>query len=402
MATPILLDFFSRQMAPLFDEKQVIQVDTVGQSLFGNPANGSQTIFSPDQNAVDFEVVRGNERTASMVPRGSNGRFVGSAGATQPHADLQVGQETYFSRKYPLIEESSNVTADQLLNRIPGEGAFEGRARADRFRTQMQRAYLENMRRIIRLDEYLAWQSLLTGKQPQMLGNATDVYDFRRNTSNITTLGTTWATGTPLTDIDTGCDQILATGKIMPDFMIMGGTAMARFLANSQITTVYGNKLFYDLVRVGIDFAADGRFSRLIAAGAIPYGQLRTPKGYTLTIFTYPKGYTNAAGSYTKYLADTVTLIGCSQARADRYFGPPERLPMAAQDVQLFMERMGFNPMQPSMPQNVLASDGVIVPQTFFTDLYDSADKKKSTIRVQHAPIFATTQTDAWYTINNC
>ena len=399
--TPVTLDFFSRQFLPLFDEKEVIQLDTVGQSVFGNPANGSQTVYSPEQGAFDYEVVRGNERLASFVPRGSNGRFVGSAGATQPHVDLQVGVETYFTRKYPLIEEEGTISADFLLNRVPGEGPFEGRSRSDRFRFQANRIFKEAFRRIIRLDEYLAWQSILTGKQPQMLNNTTDVYDFRRNTSNTVTVGTAWSgAGTPLTDIDSICDQILSTGKVMPDMAFVGGVGMRNFLGNSQITTVYGNKLFYDLVRVGIDFQPDGRYGRFIAAGAIPYGQLRTPKGYTLVLFTYPKGYTNASGTYTKYLGDNSMVIMSSGARMDRYFGPAERLPMTAQDTQLFMERMGFNPMTPAMPQNVLASPGVIAPETFFADFYKATDKKKATLRVQHAPVFATTQTDAIGVLN--
>ena len=403
MATPIVLDFVSRQMANLFDEKSIIDLPTAGQSFFGDSRDGSMTIFSPNALDIDIEVIRGNERLAALVPRGGVGRFLGTLGATQPHQDVQVGQESYFTRTFPLAEESGNITAAQILNRVPGEGPFEGRSRAERFRFHATRAYTEILRRLIRLDEYLAWQSLLTGKQPSILGNTSDVYDFRRNSALIVTPTYTWAnaSGVPLTDIDGLCDKIRAYGKMEPNVIVMGGSTFQAFTQNAQlITNQYGNKLYYNLVTLDKDFNADGRFNRLIAGGMKARGVIQTPKGYNLVVFTYIQGYTNTSGTFTKYMTDNSALITAIEARADRYFGPPERLPMTNQDLQLFMERMGFNPALPPLPMNVMAGDGVVLPETFFSDLYDSEDRKKTTVRVQHAPIFATTMTDAFGVLN--
>jgi len=402
MPTPITLDFVSRQMANFFDEKEYIPLGTAGQSFFGDPSDGSMTIFSPNSNTIDIEIVRGNERTAALIPRGGVGRFVGTLAATQPHQDQQVGRETYFSRKFLLAEESFNLTGDQILQRVPGEGPFEGRARAERFRFQATRGYKESIRRLLRLDEYLTWQSLFTGKQPTILGNTTDVYDFRRLSTNIVTVGTAWSgAGTPITDIDAMCDKLRAAGKLTPDSMVIGGAALQNFLGNSQITTVYGNKLFYNLVQIDKDVInSNPKYAKLIAGGAVYRGELQTPKGYRLQIFTYIHGYTNASGVFTQYVPSNSALIFNSGARMDRYFGPPERLPITSQETQLFMERMGFNPMTPPVPQTVMAGDGVIVPETFFSDMYDSEDRKKTTLRVQHAPIFATTMTDTIGVLN--
>jgi len=47
-------------------------------------------------------------------------------------ADLQMGAGTTFSRKFPLIEEQTNVGAAQINSRLPGEGPYEGIDRATR------------------------------------------------------------------------------------------------------------------------------------------------------------------------------------------------------------------------------------------------------------------------------
>ena len=67
---PLAVDVYSRTMIDLFDERNVIGVSTGFQSLFGNPANASKTIFSPDSSVVDIDIMRGNEKTAALVLRG--------------------------------------------------------------------------------------------------------------------------------------------------------------------------------------------------------------------------------------------------------------------------------------------------------------------------------------------
>jgi hypothetical protein len=398
MSTPVVLDFYTRSVVPWFDEKKYIAEPTVFMSMFGHPENGSVTTFSPDQNAFDGEITRGNLRTATLVPRGTNARPLGSPGATQPHSDLSQAIASYFSRKYPLVEEYASVTADQTLNRVPGESPFEGRQRVDRYKTLMGRGYEEGVRRIIRLDEYLASQSILTGKQPVVnLQNTTDVYDWRRNSGNNVTVGTLWSgAGTPLTDIDNLCEAILQNGKVRVDTALMGGKALGALLGNSQLTTVYANKLFYDLTYFGPNFQPDPKYAKLIAGGAIPYAKLRTPRGYDITIFTYPHFYQNAAGAYTKYLTDNSCVLYSTQARADRFFGPPEAFSPTVADIQYFMERLGFNPNTPYLPQGVLAGDGVVIPETIYAQLLRDPSGKVETLRLQHAPIFQPTQTDGF------
>ena len=79
-----------------------IRLPTLFQSIFGNRANGSLTVYSPNANEFDIEITRADERLAALIPRGVNARFGGSqagAAAAAGHASLQAGLASTFSRK---------------------------------------------------------------------------------------------------------------------------------------------------------------------------------------------------------------------------------------------------------------------------------------------------------------
>ena len=127
--TPIATDQFTRFMAELFNESEIIGVSTVGQSYFGNPANNmSKTIYSPDKNDIDIDIMRGTERIAALIPRGTVSRHLGSL---QQNTDTQ--NFTSFSRKFPLGEEMGDINADEILNRLAGENPYSmSRTKRDR------------------------------------------------------------------------------------------------------------------------------------------------------------------------------------------------------------------------------------------------------------------------------
>ena len=120
--TPTVLDTYSRFMDELFDEKEIIGVSTVWQQFFGKPANGgSKTIYSPNSEVVDIDIMRGNERTAALIHRGTDSR----------HLDLQRNTATQnfssFSRVYPFAEELGDITSSQILKRMAGEDPYDNK-----------------------------------------------------------------------------------------------------------------------------------------------------------------------------------------------------------------------------------------------------------------------------------
>ena len=398
MSTPAPADLFSRYMAGAFDEKKIIGVSTGFQAFFGNPSNGAETIFSPDANQVDIDIIRGNERLAALIPRGTVSRSLGSA-----NKNLRSEQFSSFSRKYPLSEEEADISADQLIQRVAGENPYDNKTRMQRLRHHALKLHHENVRRTVRMFEVLAAQSILTGKQDAIIGTAnTDLqYDFRRNTNHIITVGTSWAGGAAdiLGDIDAACALVRANGKMLPDMMLMGSTAINSFVKDTTVSALADNRRF-EFIRVGDNNPAPPKYQRFLDSGFIAQGKLRTPSGYELWIFSYLDVYTNAAGNPTKYLPDDNVVITSSMARFDRYFGPPENLPMIPMRQQLYRELFGFDPTSAPMPQKMRNASGVIDPAMFFCDAYVSGDWKRVSVRSQSAPIFATTMTDCVVTLD--
>ena len=399
MYTPVPQDLFSRFMAGAFDEKKIIGVTTGFQAFFGRPENGSETIFSPDANAVDIDIIRGNERLAALIPRGTVSRSLGST-----QKNMRSEQMSSFSRKYPLSEEEGDITGDILTNRVAGEDPYAGGVtRMDRLRYHGLKLHHESIRRTVRMFEVLAGQSILTGKQDAIIGTTnTDLqYDFRRNATHTVTVGTSWAGGSAdiMGNIDAGCALVRADGKVMPDMLILGSTAMGSLIKDTTVAAVADNRRF-ELIEVSTNNPVPAKYQRFLDGGFIARGRLRTPAGFDLWMFTYLDVYTNTAGNPTKYLADDLVVIASSAARCDRFFGPPENLPMIPMREQLYRDYFGFDPMAMPMPPKLQASGAVIDPAMFYCDAYVSGDWKKITVRTQSAPIFATTMTDAFYVMD--
>jgi len=394
-STPVAQDLFSRIMVEMYDEKDIIGVPTVGQAIFGRPENGSKTVFSPDSNLVDIDIIRGNEKTAALVPRGTVSRHLGSL-----QKNTRVEQGSSFSRKYPLAIEEADIGSDQLTARLMGENPYSLTSKQARLRILAANSHRENVRRLIRLNERLAWQSLLTGKQDAILGTTnTDLqYDFRRNAAHTVTVGTAWSNAAAdiMGDVDGMCIKIRQNGKMTPDYMFLGSDAMAGVMKNTSLTAQADNRRFKTVTELGGISAVPPKFAHLVEAGAQCRGQFVTLEGFELWLFTYVDNYTNESDTAVKYLGDDLVLIGSSQARADRYFGPSEMLPSIPMRDQFYQQMFGISPNAAPMPPNVKNPGAVIRPEMFYFDAYASNDWQRVTCRSQCAPIFATTATDGF------
>lgn len=420
-ATPQFADSYSRYMAGLFDEHDYVGVPTGFQQFFGRMDNGSETLFSADANDVDIDIIRANEKTAVLVPRGTVSRPLGPG-----QSNGNIEKWSAFSRKYPLSEEEFDLDAGQTTQRIAGENPYQRMARQQRLRLLALRGNKELVRRTARLFERLAAQSVLTGKQDAILGttNPDLQYDFLRSDDNFITPTIDWDASNAIImqDIDEACLQFRKSSKIQPDFAIVAGDVMQAMLDDSAFQTLADNRRF-EMINIGPSAGAGGdgqggsvagsfrdsasfggtmpaKYQRMMDAGLNWRGVLRTAQGFELVLFTYVDGYEADNGDFVQYMTPGKMVIGSSRARADRYFGPPELLPLIPQRIQFYVEMFGMDPTQ--IPPDVIlkAPAGVISPYQFYFDAYASPDWKKVTLRCQSAPIFATTMTDAWVVIN--
>jgi hypothetical protein len=388
------MDPFSRYFCEMFNEKSVISVPTAFQCFFGRPeANGSQTLWSTDSLTVDIDIIRAaGETHAALVHRGTDSRRLGS-----DKKSINVEKFTSESRVYPLIEEEGEIAASKLLFRNAGENPYSSATRQERMRDRAMQIYEEAARRIMRAREVLAAESILTGKQSAIFGTTSTAlqYDFKRTSGMNWTVSKDWTDKTSdiLGDIDAACELCRKKGFVRPEFLGLGETAMKSIISNEDVVEKADNRRF-EMIQVSQNNPVPPKFAKFVECGWVPRGSLRTPAGNQLWMFSNNEYYTNLSAAQVKYMPDTNAFVASVDARMDLYLGPPERLPMIASDVERFVELFGFNPASgPSVPN--IKGAGIFNPAHYYFDAYPSINQKALTCRVQHAPIFATTQADA-------
>ena len=391
MSTPNVTDQYSRFMVGLFDERKVQGVPTAFQSLFGT-SGASKTVFQPDSESVEIDILRANgQRLAATVNRGQSS----SAVSGQNNTTDQVF--TNQTRKWPLIEEESNINSKQLLSRLAGENPFSGRTQVDRNRMLAKDLHDDQVRKSVRTMEFLASQSIITGKQPAIIGTSnTDlIYDFHRKSTHNVTVTYAWNNGSAAiqNDIDDACELIESDAYMNGNFMAIGDDAMAALIRDDETEAIANNRR-YELIQVSTKNPVPPEYDYLVKAGWIPRGMLKTLRGRNLWMFNNNQRYTNSAGVSTRFLPSDKAIILDINARFDRYFGPRDSFALTADERAWMNEMFGFNMNAAPMPQNV-TEKGIIDPSMFFFDAYRSIGRKTVTLRSQVAPIYPTTQTDA-------
>lgn len=392
---PLGTDQYSRVMVSAFDEREIVSVPTAGQTFFGDPAAGnSQTLFADGAGSVDIDIIRSaGETLAELIHRGGSGINV----AGQPMG----GDEKFssFNRTFPLIYDTAAITAKQINEaRLAGEDPYSGASPESRMRKLAMNLHEEIMRRIIRTNEYLAWQSLLTGQMPAIYGTAnTDlIYDFLRLSTHNYTVSVLWtnASAVILSDMDAAWDLARKNAFISLDGMVLGKEAATAFYADSEIL-VGGDNRRIDLVAYNDQITLPKRFNKFIEAGMTWIGKARTPRGHQFYLFTYDDVYkAPSTGTITSYMDDDKVLYFNANTRCDRYFGPSDTMPIDPARQQWLNWFFGLSPDAAPMP-NVKGA-GILDPRMFHHDGYPSPDGRSAIIRTQAAPIYATTQTDAF------
>ena len=398
LPTPNTVDVYSRFMVEMFDERKIVGVTTVWQSFFGKPAHGgSRSVFSTDDLVADIDIIRANERVAKLVDRGTNSRPLNN------QLNTATQQYSSFSRRFPLAEEVGDITAHQINKRTAGESPYNGKSKQERLRMLALEHHEEHIRRYIRLFEILAGLSLLGGQHPAIGGfvnvNPDDWYDFRRNAAHIINPAVPWNNPAAdiLGDIDAGCRLMRENGKVTPNVLFMGQNVWPVFI-NDLVVRQNADNRRYELVMIDKGAVKPPMMDDLVKGGAIFRGVLTTPEGFTVYLFSYIDIFTDDNGDAQHYMPLNAAFLAYYGARCDRMFGPSEIMPITSVENAWYQETLGMNMMAPVMPANIKDPGGIIVPQMFYCDAYPSSDRKKISVRTQSAPIFATTQTDAFVT----
>jgi len=400
-ATPQPLGTYSRFMMDDFQDRNIVSVKTGFMAFFGRPEAGGRTRFNPDAAVFDYDIIRGNRRLGALVPRGMDGRSVGDK-----QKNTRAQRYTTTARVMPLGEEEGDIQASQLLLRQAGETPQQTQTRLDRMRSLAMDHHDEHARRFTRTMEYLAAQSVLTGKMPTLLGSgvaADQIFDWRRSAGNIYSVPTVWTD--PAADIfgniDYACERVDVKGMANPDFIGFSSSAIVAFLKDADVKEKSDNRR-WNLINVGDNrFTLPDRFARFVEGGWKARGFLQTPNGYELYMFTSNYTYDDDTGSSEKYMPDGSVIVADSQARYDRIFGPPEVLPDIPQRQEQMRQLFGFSPTDPQLPDNIAGLGTTVPPAAFYFDAYMPDNWKSATIRTQISPVFVPVQTDAICTLTD-
>lgn len=400
MATPSSVDGFSRYFAKAFKENEIIGITTAFLSLFSR----RRPIVKTDANVVDIDIIRGNEKTAAFIPRGTVGEYL-------KEKNVVNGKYTNFSRLFPLSEEEYDIGVEQSENRMADESPYSGRTRRERTRDMAIDGYHEMVRRTIRLWERTAAQSALTGTQSTILGTADTnlILDYKRDAALIETYGApkqyTTAGVDPIADFDVVIDHLVTKGKVGGQsggnyVIVMGNDVINGFFGNAKVIAAGDNRRILS-VRKDPQLVAPKGVNDLIAGGMNYIAQVSTNMGRTVHIMVYDAYYDTEAVANNPYMPAKSMLVFPMTFRADRYFGPGDTLPLTSLDKTYMRETFGITPSSMIPASNIKAAAGVIVPEAFYVDAYPGAARKNAVLRLQSAPIFATTQTDALFTGND-
>lgn len=248
---------------------------------------------------VDIDIVKGNRKMAAFIHPMVGGEIVQAEG--------------YETKSYapPLINPATISTADQLLERLPGEDMYSGKAPADRAAEKLIEEYNQLNDMTTRREEWMAAQVLTTG-QLKVKGKGVDeVIDF--GLTNKITLTSTKKWGASAADIWGNLkdwkQQVSRNGFANANMVIMGKAAADAFMADATVAKLLDNRR----IEIGAIKPEE------MEGGITYYGHLNLPG---VDIYGYDEVYLDDETGETKPLIpDNVVLMIPSAASFMRAYG---------------------------------------------------------------------------------
>lgn len=379
---------YTRSMAPVYDEHSQIMNGNMFQQLFAGP--NSYTLFSPDRDTVDIDIIRGDKDVAKFKVRGAN------AGATgQNEAAGMVHKYTSQSMAFPLIEEYGFVRASQFTNRLAGENPYQGMTQQQRARVLASREHAGHIGRILRKQEVMAAESFRTGALT--VNTQGDTLTFGRAAALTTAASSVWTTA----DYDIITNDVIPAMKALREkhvygnLGIFGEDAFNAFVNNSTIKSLADNRrlAFHSIGDSSLIGPAPAWLMPLIEAGAQYQGWVKAGTD-TIYILTYTDFYINSSGTAVPYMPVSEVLFTNINVRHDRYFGPGE-MTDDAMDAMVYREVLGIS-NQNINTSNLFGrfSNVGLVDSRMFSLGAEKNGTQGYKIISQTAPIYAPTQVD--------
>lgn len=214
----------------------------------------------------------------------------------------------------PAYGEAFPIDVASLLNRMAGvdphTAAYQGYA--GHLVSMMMQGFVLIDNKIKRAVELQASQILQTATLSLTNKDGDTIYDldFKPKATHYPTAGVPWATvasANPLDDLGALADIIRTDGKVDPDRVVMGRSALSNFLKNDDVQKALDIRRML-LAEVAPQFAD---------SGATFYGHVWVGT-YRLEIWAYPDTYQDpATGNPTRYVGDDNVIMTSSRTRLD-------------------------------------------------------------------------------------
>lgn len=213
----------------------------------------------------------------------------------------------------PSYGEAFPLDVCELLNRMVGVDPFsaEGITYQAQLMAHMAKGFKLIDDKISRAVELQASQILQTGTLTLTNENGDTVYeiDYSPKATHFPTVGTSWSAGgaDPDADLQALAEVIRADGKIDPDLLIMGKTALRNYTRNALVKEQLDNR------RINMG-AID---PRLLDSGMTFYGPVWVGT-YEFQLWAYPDTFKDPqTGNPTKYIEDDKVVMLSTKTRLD-------------------------------------------------------------------------------------
>jgi len=267
-----------------------------------------ERFFSESQSfeskSVDIDI---ETSVRSMAP------FVGDRSAGSAVDDLGYTTETYTP---PLVAPKSLLTEDHLRQRLPGETLYEGRSPAERQAALVGKRLGQLNSMILRREEWMAAQALLTGavaiSGDGVTSRSVDFGAPDALTIALLDAADRWTADTAdiLANLRTWARLIAQYSGLAADTVILGQEAAAALLGNTALAAMLDKR------RVELGLISP----EMTTIPGVTY--LGSVKGTALDLFSYDEWYiAPATGTETPMITPEMIIMGSTQARAVRYYG---------------------------------------------------------------------------------
>ena len=303
-------------------------------------------VITFEQESVQVDIVRGSRRMAGYNVRGAVAK--------------RISKKGYKSYLYtpPIVNDSTHISFQTAKKAIAGEDIYSPMTPQARAVVHQADSAVEMSEAIDRRMEYQIYEALFVGEIAIPENDGTVAFPVDATLLDITP-SASWATaGTKInTDVKTACLSVFTKSGKTPDLMVLGATALAGFLNNTQIKDqlnnrrIEGSKL--DPKTLPDDATYIGYFNF---------------DGFALDVVTYNGMYENSSGTDVSYMPAKKALLINMSARREMLFGGIES-----------------NESTFAVPQ--------------FVDSWTDKNPDGWTVRIQSAPLFAPVALDTWATI---